>query len=90
MASHQRRSQCKQPYFNCGANIIKSLFILNISSKEAQDILDEKDEPSSSSVEASSAQSPKRASPINKEQRKILTPKGTVTNPCKTPDHCTV
>ena len=82
MASHQRRSQYKQPYFNCGANIIKSLFILNISSQEAQDILDKKDEPSSS-VEASSAQSPKRASPISKEQRKILTPKGTVTNPFK-------
>ena len=62
---------------------------MNISSQEAQDILDKKDEPSPS-VEASSAQSPKRASPISKEQRKILTPKGTVTNPFKTPDHYTV
>ena len=88
MASHQRRSQYKQPYFNCGANIIKSLFIFNISSQEAQDILDKKDEPSSS-VEASSVQSPKRASPISKEQRKILTPKGTVTNPFKTRDRYT-
>ena len=61
---------------------------MNISPQEAQDILDQKDEPSSS-VEASSAQSPKRASPISKEQRKILTPKGTVTNPFKTPDHYT-
>jgi len=54
------------------------LFLSVISVKEAQDILDEKEEPcgSRSVEESNTTQSPTPTSPVNTEHRKILTPKG--------------
>ena len=57
--------------------MIISLFVV-ISVKEAQDILDKKEEAcgSRSVEEANTTQSPTPTSPVNIEHRKILTPKG--------------
>lgn len=54
------------------------LFVSVISVKEAQDILDKKEEACGSrSVEGSkTTQSPPPTGPVNIEHRKILTPKG--------------
>jgi len=54
-----------------------SLFVI-ISVKEAQDILDKKEEAcgSRSVEESNTTQSPTPTSPVNIEHRKILTPKG--------------
>ena len=57
-----------------------SCFLLHISSQQAQEFLDKKEEACTSSAEASSTQSPKPASPASMEHRKILTPKGTINN----------
>ena len=53
-------------------------FFMLISVKEAQDILDKKEDAcdSRSVEESNTTQSPTPTSPVNIEHRKILTPKG--------------